>query len=94
MSGEHESLADAAATILVIDEQLLLSSALARGLRAQGLDAHSVRITDLAGVLGAALAHRPGLVLLDLDLRSAAGGWPIDGVDLVAPCTPKVGPSW
>jgi len=83
MSGEHESLADAAATILVIDEQLLLSSALARGLRAQGLDAHSVRITDLAGVLGAALAHRPGLVLLDLDLRSAAGA-----------CTPKVGPSW
>ena len=85
MSGEQESFADAAATILVIDEQLLLSSALAHGLRGQGLDAHSVCVTDLAGVLGAALAHRPGLVLLDLDLRSAPDGWPINGVDLVAP---------
>ena len=85
MSGQQESVADAAPTILVIDEQLLLSSVLAHGLRGQGLDAHSLCITDLAGVLSAALAHRPGLVLLDLDLRCAPHGWPIDGVDLVAP---------
>jgi DNA-binding NarL/FixJ family response regulator len=75
----------AVATVLVIDEQLLVSSALAHTLRGQRFDAYSLRITDLAGVLSAALAHRPGLVLLDLDLRSAPDGQPINGIDLIGP---------
>ena len=74
----------ATATILVIDEQLLVSSALACALRGLGFDAHSIR-ADLSAVRAAALAHPPGLVLLDLDLGSSPGGEPLDGIDLIAP---------
>jgi two-component system, NarL family, nitrate/nitrite response regulator NarL len=72
-------------TILVIDELLLVSSALAHTLRRKGFDAHSVRVTDLAGVREAARAYQPGLVLLDLDLGSGRDGQPIDGIDLIGP---------
>ena len=74
----------ATANILVIDEQLLVSSALAHALRDLGLDAHSIR-ADLHAVKTAALAHPPGLVLLDLDLGFSPDGEPLDGIDLVAP---------
>jgi len=74
----------ATATILVIDEQLLVSSALAYSLRDLGFDAHSVR-ADLPEVEEAAREHRPGLVLLDLDLGFSPDGEPLDGIDLVAP---------
>ena len=73
-----------ATTILVIDEQLLVSSALAYSLRDLGFDAHSIR-ADLRAVETAALAHPPGLVLLDLDLGSSPDGEPLDGIDLIAP---------
>jgi two-component system, NarL family, nitrate/nitrite response regulator NarL len=72
------------ATILVIDDQLLVSSALAYTLRDLGFDAHSVR-ADLAEVESAAQEHSPGLVLLDLDLGSAPDGLPFEGVDLIGP---------
>jgi DNA-binding response OmpR family regulator len=36
-------------------------------------------------VKAAALAHPPGLVLLDLDLGSSPDGEPLDGIDLIAP---------
>jgi DNA-binding NarL/FixJ family response regulator len=75
----------ASATILVIDEQLLVSSALAYSLQGHGLDAHSIRVTNLKGVLRDAREHIPGLVLLDLDLGSGPDGQPIDGVDLIGP---------
>jgi DNA-binding NarL/FixJ family response regulator len=75
----------ASATILVIDEQLLLSSALAYSLQGQGLDAHSIRITTLEGVQREAREYVPGLVLLDLDLGSGPDCQPIDSVDLIAP---------
>jgi two-component system nitrate/nitrite response regulator NarL len=74
----------ATTTILVIDEQLLVSSALAYSLRDLGFDAHSIR-ADLHAVKTAALAHPPGLVLLDLDLGSSPDGEPLDGIDLIAP---------
>lgn len=75
------------ATVLVMDEQLLVSSVLAHTLRGMGFNAHSLRVTDLAEVLIAAMAHRPGLALLDLDvdLGSGPGGGPINGVDLIGP---------
>lgn len=75
----------ASATILVIDEQLLVSSALAHILRDKGFDAHSLRVSDLEGGQRDALTHLPGLVLLDLDLGSGPDGQPIDGVDLIGP---------
>jgi DNA-binding response OmpR family regulator len=76
--------ASAAATILVIDAQLLASSALAYSLRDQGFDAHPIR-ADLAKVQAAIRTHRPGLVLLDLDLCSAPGRQPFDGANLIGP---------
>jgi len=75
----------ASATILVIDEQLLVSSAVAYSLQGQGLNAHSIRVTSLAGVQRDAREYVPGLVLLDLDLGSGPDGEPIDGVDLIGP---------
>ena len=74
----------ATATILVIDEQLLVSSALAHTLQDLGFDALSIR-ADLPSVRAAALSHPPGLVLLDLDLGSSPDGEPLDGIDLIAP---------
>jgi two-component system nitrate/nitrite response regulator NarL len=79
--GQRES---ATGTILVIDDQLLVSSALAYTLHNLGFDAHSIR-ADLAEVQEAASAHLPGLVLLDLDLGSAPDHHSIDGVDLIGP---------
>jgi len=76
---------DPTTTILVIDEQLLVSSALAHALRGKGFDAHSLRVTDLEGLARDVLEHPPGLVLLDLDLGCGPDGRPIDGADLIAP---------
>ena len=75
----------ASATILVIDELLLVSSALAYTLQGKGFDAHSLRVTDLNGIQQAARAFVPGLVLLDLDLGSGPDGLPINAVDLIGP---------
>jgi two-component system, NarL family, nitrate/nitrite response regulator NarL len=61
-----------------------VSSALAYSLRDLGFDAHSIR-ADLPAVKTAALAHPPGLVLLDLDLGSSPDGEPLEGIDLIAP---------
>ena len=80
VSGQQTS-----ATILVIDELLLVSSALAYTLKSKGFDAHSLRATNLKEVQDAALAHEPGLLLLDLDLGSGPDGKPIDGVNLIGP---------
>jgi DNA-binding NtrC family response regulator len=73
------------ATILVIDEQLLVSSALAYTLRDLGFDAHFIRVSDLKTMRTAAAAHLPGLVLLDLDLGSCPDDHRIDAIDLVDP---------
>jgi len=75
----------ASGTILVVDDQQLVSSTLAFALRDKGFDAHSIGVTDLDAVQTAALAYLPGLVLLDLDLGSGPDGQPMDGVDLIGP---------
>lgn len=77
--------ASATATILVIDDQLLMSSALAPALRDKGFDAHSLGVASLEAMKTAASAYLPGLVLLDLDLGARAGGQALDGVDLIGP---------
>jgi DNA-binding NarL/FixJ family response regulator len=70
-------------TILVIDDQQLIASTLAYSLRDNGFDAHYLLVTDLEAVQTAALAHLPGLVLLDLDLGAGPDGVLMDGVDLI-----------
>lgn len=77
--------ASATATILVIDEQLLMSSALAHALRDKGFDARCLRVSGLKAVQAAASGYLPGLVLLDLDLGPRAGDQPLAGVDLIGP---------
>jgi DNA-binding NarL/FixJ family response regulator len=72
-------------TILVVDDQQLIASTLAYSLRDNGFDAHYLLVTDLEAVQTAALAHLPGLVLLDLDLGAGPDGEPMDGVDLIVP---------
>jgi DNA-binding NarL/FixJ family response regulator len=72
-------------TILVVDDQQLIASTLAYSLRDNGFDAHYLLVTDLEAVRTAALAHLPGIVLLDLDLGVGSGGEPLDGVDLIVP---------
>jgi DNA-binding NarL/FixJ family response regulator len=72
-------------TILVIDDQQLIASTLAYSLRDNGFDAHYLLVTDLEAVQTAALAHLPGLVLLDLDLGAGPDGELMDGVDLIVP---------
>jgi DNA-binding NarL/FixJ family response regulator len=72
-------------TILVIDDQQLIASTLAYSLRDNGFDAHYLLVTDLEAVQTAALAHLPGLVLLDLDLGAGPDGVLLDGVDLIVP---------
>jgi DNA-binding NarL/FixJ family response regulator len=72
-------------TIVVIDDQQLVASMLTYSLRDHGFDAHYLLVTDLEAVQTAALAHLPGLVLLDLDLGAGPDGEPMDGVDLIVP---------
>ena len=72
-------------TILVIDDQQLIASTLAYSLRDNGFDAQYLLVTDLEAVQTAALAHLPGVVLLDLDLGVGPDGQPLDGVDLIVP---------
>ena len=72
-------------TILVIDDQQLVASTLTYSLRDHGFDAPYLVVPDLEAVQTAALAHLPGLVLLDLDLGAGPGGEPMDGVDLIVP---------
>ena len=72
-------------TILVVDDQQLIASTLAYSLRDNGFDAHYLLVTDLEAVQTAALAHLPGLVLLDLDLGAGPDGEPLNGVDLIVP---------
>lgn len=71
------------ATVLVIHDQYLVSSALAYTLRDKGFNAHSLQVTDLAAVQKAAVTHAPGLVLFDLS--SGPDGHSIDSADLIGP---------
>jgi len=76
--------ASATTAILVIDDQLLVSSALAHTLQGLGFDAHAIR-AEVAEVQAASLAHLPGIILLDLDLGSAPDCQPFDAVHLIDP---------
>lgn len=75
-------------TVLIVDDHELVATALALGLRAEGVHARQCTGRGRDDVFAAAAQTDPGLVLLDLDLGRDSRGHPIDGVGLVAPlCT-------
>jgi DNA-binding NarL/FixJ family response regulator len=76
-------------TVLIVDDHDLVGTALAHGLRAEGLAGRYARAVDVAGVLGEADQLPVGLALLDLDLGRDRTGRRLDGVDLVAPLTAR-----
>lgn len=68
--------------VVVIDDHELFSTALTIALRRAGLDANTVPVDDLAGLLEGPSAQ-VGLVVLDLDLGRDARGTYRHGADLV-----------
>lgn len=72
-----------AVTVLVADDHQVVSAALTMALRGEGLDAHALCVTGGEGVLAQTVRHRPGLVLLDLDLGARPDGRPHRGAELV-----------
>ena len=71
------------APVLVIDDQELISTALATALRSAGLDAHPVVGDGVDDFLSRATDLPPGLVTLDVDLGRVTADGPVDGVHLV-----------
>lgn len=76
-------------TVLVVDDHGLVGTAVARGLRAEGLAARHAGAVDVAGVLDEAEPLPVGLALLDLELGRDRSGRRFDGVDLVEPLTAR-----
>jgi DNA-binding NarL/FixJ family response regulator len=70
-------------SVLIIDDHLLFCTALRMALRAEGLDAHQLPITEHNGILAAAARFPAGVVLLDLNLGLDAVGRPVHGAELV-----------
>jgi DNA-binding NarL/FixJ family response regulator len=71
--------------VLLVDDHPLISTALAVALRAEGLEAQRVTVTTAEAILAAVDQHRPGLLLLDLDLGDQLGGPPPNGLQLIGP---------
>lgn len=70
--------------ILVVDGRELFASCLRIALQAHGFDTHLSAMGNRDAILDHARELRPGVVLLDLDLRGD-DGQVIDGVDLIRP---------
>jgi DNA-binding NarL/FixJ family response regulator len=71
-------------TVLVVDDHQLLRDLLVDALRSRGIAAHACAAVSVDGILRFADRHRPGLVLLDLDLGRDLQGRPVDGTDAMA----------
>jgi DNA-binding NarL/FixJ family response regulator len=69
-------------TVLVVEDHALLAQSLVIALNAEGCPARVADLIDPANLLQQVRTHRPGVVLLDLDLGALG-----DGVDLVQPLT-------
>lgn len=65
----------------VVDDHALLGQTLVASFRDAGIDAHMAPVSGRDAMMSAVAAHRPDVVLLDLDLGEPIG----DGVTLVAP---------
>lgn len=70
--------------ILVVDGRELFASCLRIALQAHGFDTHLSAMSNRDAILEHARELRPGVALLDLDLRGD-DGQVIDGVDLIRP---------
>jgi len=70
-------------TVLIVDAQDLVGTALALSLRSAGLRADRLTVRSRQGVLDEAARRRPGVLLLDLDLGEDEAGDPIDGAALI-----------
>jgi DNA-binding NarL/FixJ family response regulator len=68
--------------VLVVEGRELFATCLRITLEARGFDTHQASLSNRDAILDHARDLRPGVVLLDLDLRSD-GGQAIDGVDLI-----------
>jgi DNA-binding NarL/FixJ family response regulator len=71
-------------SVLIIDHHNLFSTALRIALRAEGLDAHQIPMTEHDAILATATRLPAGLALLDLARTIDAEGRAIHGTDLVA----------
>jgi DNA-binding NarL/FixJ family response regulator len=71
-------------SVLVVDDHELIALSMRSALRAKGITAERSGVGHQA-VLAAAAAHRPRLVLLDLDLGRDEHGSPRRGLDLIEP---------
>ena len=69
-------------TVLIVEDHELLAQTLVIALNAEGCRARVAKLISPAMVLQQVRTHRPGVVLLDLDLGALG-----DGVGLVAPLT-------
>lgn len=68
-------------SVLIVDDHALITHGLSYALRAEGFDVHVSAECDSDLVLGLALAHRPSLAIVDLQLGGAADG----GLQLIGP---------
>jgi DNA-binding NarL/FixJ family response regulator len=71
-------------TVLIVDDHPLFRTALLLALRAEGLDAHQLPVTEPNGILAAADRFSDAVVLLDLNLGVDTAGHPVHGAQLVA----------
>lgn len=69
-------------SVLIVEDHALLAQTLVIALNAEGCRAHVAELIGPAHLLQQVRTHRPGVVLLDLDLGALG-----DGVDLVQPLT-------
>ena len=69
-------------TVLIVEDHALLAQTLVIALHAEGCRARVADLIDPSTLLQQVRAHRPAVVLLDLDLGDLG-----DGVDLVQPLT-------
>ena len=69
-------------TVLIVEDHALLAQTLVIALNAEGCRARVADLIDPATLLQQVRTHRPGVVLLDLDLGDLG-----DGVELVQPLT-------
>jgi two-component system nitrate/nitrite response regulator NarL len=63
--------------VLVVEDHTLLAQSVAVALTIEGFDVFRPEHLDADAILAAAVAHRPGVVLLDLSLEDAVSALPL-----------------
>lgn len=76
--------------VALIDDHQLFSASLAVALRAEGFEVDTPQLSSLEAVLGAVLARRPNVVMLDRDLGALGKGEDLIGPIARAGCSVMV----